>query len=61
MEKNEYPSPISIKQVFGSADIIAGDRVIFNIKGNSYRIIVNGKIFHTNYVYQVYRNACRVQ
>lgn len=43
MEKNEYPSPISIKQVFGSADVIAGDRIIFNIKGNSYRIIVKVK------------------
>jgi mRNA interferase HigB len=39
MEKKEYPSPIAIKEVFGSADIIPGDRVVFNIKGNSYRII----------------------
>jgi len=43
VEKNEYPSPISIKRVFGSADVIAGDRIIFNIKGNSYRIIVKVK------------------
>jgi len=40
MEKKNYPSPITIKEVFGSADIIHGDRVVFNIKGNSYRIIV---------------------
>lgn len=37
---NEYHDPIAIKKVFGSADIIPCDRVIFNIKGNSYRIIV---------------------
>jgi mRNA interferase HigB len=40
MERKNYPSPITIKEVFGSADIIPGDRVVFNIKGNSYRIIV---------------------
>ncbi len=38
--KNTYPEPNAIKKVFRSADIIPCDRVIFNIKGNSYRIIV---------------------
>ncbi len=47
MERKNYPSPITIKEVFGSADIIPGDRVVFNIKGNSYRIIVKSKIFYT--------------
>ena len=40
MERGKYPSPIAIKEVFRSADIIPSDRVVFNIKGNSYRIIV---------------------
>lgn len=39
---NEFYEPIALKQVFRSADILPGDRVVFNIKGNSYRII--GKI-----------------
>ncbi len=38
-----YHEPIAITKVFGSADIIPSDRVIFNIKGNSYRIIVKVK------------------
>lgn len=29
-----------IKQTFGSADVIPGNRVVFNIKGNKYRLIV---------------------
>jgi len=39
-----------IKNAFGSADVIAGNRVVFNIKGNSYRLIV--KIhYNTQIVY----------
>jgi mRNA interferase HigB len=40
MEKNTYPDPDSIKKVFRSVDFLSGDRLVFNIKGNSYRIIV---------------------
>ncbi len=40
IDKNHYLGPITIKRVFRSADFIPGDRVVFNIKGNSYRIIV---------------------
>ncbi|HSI86133.1 MAG: type II toxin-antitoxin system HigB family toxin [Candidatus Methylacidiphilales bacterium] len=29
-----------IKREFGSADCLPGNRVVFNIKGNSYRLIV---------------------
>ena len=29
-----------LKSDFGSADIVGGDRVVFNIKGNNYRLIV---------------------
>jgi mRNA interferase HigB len=29
-----------VKRVFGSADVIAGNRVVFNIRGNTYRLIV---------------------
>ncbi|MBK5201704.1 MAG: type II toxin-antitoxin system HigB family toxin [Spirochaetaceae bacterium] len=38
--KNDYCNPNAIKIVFNSADILPGDRIVFNIKGNSYRIIV---------------------
>src|SRR5665647_2293942 len=29
-----------LKTVYGSASIVAGSRVIFNIKGNDYRLVV---------------------
>lgn len=33
-------SPDDIKAQYASASFLAGDRVVFNIKGNKYRIIV---------------------
>lgn len=38
--KNDYYNPQAIKDVFTYSDILPGDRVVFNIKGNTYRIIV---------------------
>ncbi len=32
--------PQEIKSRYPSADILSGNRVVFNIKGNSYRLIV---------------------
>ena len=32
--------PTDIKEVFRSADILANDRVVFNIAGNKYQLIV---------------------
>ena len=29
-----------VKKCFGSADVLPGNRVVFNIKGNKYRIVV---------------------
>lgn len=39
-EKCEYKTPQEIKEVFGSASILKGGRVVFNIGGNKYRLIV---------------------
>jgi len=42
--------PNDIKQRYPSADIIPGNRIVFNIKGNAYRLIV--KIhYNTGIVY----------
>jgi len=38
-----WSKPNDIKETFRSADIIPKDRVIFNIKGNKYRLIVKIK------------------
>jgi mRNA interferase HigB len=36
----EWKSPNDIKLIYPSASIIADNRVVFNIKGNNYRLIV---------------------
>ena len=38
-----WNKPSDIKEIFRSADIISNNRVIFNIKGNKYRLIVKIK------------------
>ncbi|MCB1065983.1 MAG: type II toxin-antitoxin system HigB family toxin [Verrucomicrobiae bacterium] len=35
-----WTEPNDIKQRYPSADIIPGNRIVFNIKGNTYRLIV---------------------
>jgi mRNA interferase HigB len=39
--KVEFHHFNQLKNVYGSASIIGGNRVIFNIKGNEYRLIVS--------------------
>ena len=38
--RETWQTPQDIKQRFKSADFLANNRVIFNIKGNSYRLVV---------------------
>ena len=40
VEKSEWSSPKNIKVDFPSASILSDNRVVFNIKGNKYRLIV---------------------
>lgn len=35
-----WKTPDDIKQRYGSADILPDNRVVFNIKGNNYRLVV---------------------
>ena len=35
-----WTTPSKIKAVYSSASFLAGDRVVFNIKGNAYRLVV---------------------
>ncbi len=39
-ENAEWKSPADIKREYTLASIIANNRVVFNIKGNSYRLIL---------------------
>ena len=36
----DWSKPTDIKAMFRSADILANDRVVFNIGGNKYRLVV---------------------
>ena len=36
----QWGKPADIKERFPSASFLGGDRVVFNLKGNSYRLLV---------------------
>jgi len=49
-KKASWNSPAQIKEVYRSVSILSNNRVVFNIKGNTYRLIVvveysQGKMF----------------
>jgi mRNA interferase HigB len=48
VEKARWKNPAELKAQFGSASIVSGERVVFNIKGNDYRLVVA-----INYHYQI--------
>ncbi len=39
MRNGTFRTPDAIKKKYSSADFIAGNRVVFNIKGNHYRLV----------------------
>ena len=39
-EQADWKSPNEIKSEYPSASILPGNRIVFNIKGNTYRLIV---------------------
>ena len=40
VEKEDWDTPAKVKAKYGSASIVGDDRVVFNIKGNTYRLVV---------------------
>jgi mRNA interferase HigB len=36
----EWQTPAEIKRTYGNASLLADNRVVFNIKGNDYRLVV---------------------
>jgi mRNA interferase HigB len=46
--KSEWENPQEVKKQYPAASILADNRVVFNIKGNNYRLIVK-----INYDYQM--------
>jgi mRNA interferase HigB len=48
VEKEDWDSPTTVKVRYKSASIVRNNRVIFDIKGNSYRLVVR-----VNYKYRI--------
>src|SRR5690349_14234744 len=48
VEKEDWDTPAKVKAKYGNASIAGDNRVVFNIKGNDYRLVVK-----TNYPYRV--------
>jgi mRNA interferase HigB len=46
--REDWKSPIEVTARYGTASIVGDDRVVFNIKGNHYRLVVR-----INYPYRV--------
>jgi mRNA interferase HigB len=46
--KGDWATPAEIKAAYRSASIVADQRVVFNIAGNKYRLVVK-----VNYAYRV--------
>jgi mRNA interferase HigB len=40
VERSAWDSPADIKVVYRNASFVANNRVVFNIKGNRYRLVV---------------------
>ncbi|RYE30295.1 MAG: type II toxin-antitoxin system HigB family toxin [Sphingobacteriaceae bacterium] len=41
LSNSNFTNPNSLKDVFGTASILVNQRVIFNIKGNDFRLITS--------------------
>ena len=51
VEDSNWTGPNDVKIRYPSASILTNDRIVFNIKGNSYRLIVAVKYkFHVVYI-----------
>jgi mRNA interferase HigB len=48
VEKEDWDTPAKVKAKYGNASIVGDNRVVFNIKGNDYRLVVK-----INYEYRV--------
>lgn len=47
----DWTSPQDVKARYRTASFLAGDRVVFNIKGNTYRLVVHVLYkFHAVYI-----------
>ena len=51
VERSSWTRPEDVKRRYASASLLKGDRVVFNVKGNKYRIVVAIRYeFHAVYI-----------
>ena len=43
VEREDWGTPAAVKARYPNASILGGDRVVFNVKGNAYRLVVKIK------------------
>jgi mRNA interferase HigB len=48
VEKEDWANPAELKEKYRNASIVGDNRVVFNINGNNYRLVVKN-----NYAYRV--------
>jgi mRNA interferase HigB len=60
-EESEWTCFADVKATFNSMDNVGNKRYVFNIKGNSYRLIALIIIWTKNSLYTFYRYTCRIQ
>ncbi len=46
VRKEDWETPTRVKERYGNASIIGGNRVVFDIKGNSYRLVAEVDYTH---------------
>ena len=59
--KAYWSSPTDVKMAYGNASIVGNDRVVFNIGGNRYRLIVRFDYTHQIGFVRFRGNTCRVR
>jgi mRNA interferase HigB len=54
VSKEDWDTPAKVKEKYRNASIVGGNRVVFNIKGNDYRLVVRinypGRIVYVRFV-----------
>ena len=40
VSRAEWASTVDVKRLYATASIVSADRIVFNIKGNDYRLVV---------------------
>jgi mRNA interferase HigB len=40
VEKAKWKNPAEVKKLYGAADLVGDDRIVFNIGGNKFRLVV---------------------